>query len=105
MPTRASAGEYVHTIPSAAKGGKKQRRQRQTKGYRPGRKGAVPNNPIRVEYPMPIRLLIWMLTTILPCRCFAEDWTQWRGEDRAGLWQVDGLVESFPTASSLWTGL
>ncbi len=37
-------GEYVHTIPngsdSAKTGSKKQRRDRQTKGYRPGRKGA-----------------------------------------------------------------
>ncbi len=37
-------GEYVHTIPNgsaeAKAGGKKQRRDRQTKGYRPGRKGA-----------------------------------------------------------------
>ncbi len=40
-------GEYVHTIPNeteggseAKKGGKKQRRDRTTKGYRPGRKGA-----------------------------------------------------------------
>ncbi len=33
-------GEYVHTIPAGTQGGKKERRQRQTKGYRPGRKGA-----------------------------------------------------------------
>ena len=34
-------GEYVHTIPGgAANKNKKQRRQRSTRGYRPGRKGA-----------------------------------------------------------------
>ena len=37
-------GEYVHTIPNGSdskqRAGKKQRRDRGTKGYRPGRKGA-----------------------------------------------------------------
>jgi uncharacterized radical SAM protein YgiQ len=35
-------GEYVHTIPQSSQGkqSKKQRRDRSTKGYRPGRKGA-----------------------------------------------------------------
>lgn len=41
-------GEYVHTIGDGGarpkKGSKKQRRQRNTKGYRPGRKGAGPGD-------------------------------------------------------------
>ena len=26
----------------------------------------------------------------------AEDWRQWRGADRLGVWHEDGIVESFP---------
>ena len=26
----------------------------------------------------------------------ADDWRQWRGADRLGVWQEDGIIESFP---------
>ena len=28
----------------------------------------------------------------------AEDWPQWRGADRLGVWTEDRIVDSFPTA-------
>ncbi len=37
-------------------------------------------------------LAIWLGATALG----ADDWAQWRGTDRLGVWHEDGIIESFP---------
>jgi outer membrane protein assembly factor BamB len=34
---------------------------------------------------------------------FSEDWPQWRGHDRDGVWQEDGILERFPTDGLTYT--
>jgi outer membrane protein assembly factor BamB len=35
---------------------------------------------------------------LVVCAAGAEDWPQWRGKDRAGVWNEDGILDSFPAA-------
>ena len=41
--------------------------------------------------PLVVFLLAWGATPIL-----ADDWQQWRGADRLGVWHESGIIESFP---------
>ena len=41
-------------------------------------------------------LLAGVLATILPSLLVAEDWPQWRGAQRDGVWRESGAVESLP---------
>ena len=43
-----------------------------------------------------IRTLGIVLGLTLTVPALAEDWPQWRGVDRSGVWQEDGIVEQFP---------
>jgi len=36
----------------------------------------------------------FLLTCVLPAR--AEDWPEWRGKGRRGLWNESGIVDNFP---------
>ena len=42
------------------------------------------------------RLVIMGLCASLTTALLAEDWPQWRGVDRDGVWHVDGLVDELP---------
>ena len=43
------------------------------------------------------RYTAWLLFVILvPCISRADEWPQWRGPTRDGVWKEDGIVESFP---------
>ena len=37
-----------------------------------------------------------VLAFVLVAPLKAEDWAQWRGMDRLGIWTESGIVESFP---------
>ena len=39
-------------------------------------------------------MLLWLLVESLPVR--ADDWPQWRGPLRDGVWREDGVLEQFP---------
>ena len=39
-------------------------------------------------------VLVWML--LLGGDLLAEDWHQWRGVDRLGVWHETGIVDHFP---------
>ncbi len=43
-------------------------------------------------------LFIYLLTTFLLCAVFADDWPQWRGVNRDGVWKETGLLEKFDSA-------
>ena len=32
----------------------------------------------------------------------ADDWTQWRGQDRVGIWHETGIVEQLPERLAEW---
>ena len=40
-----------------------------------------------------VTLLIVVASTIYT---MGQDWSQWRGEDRQGIWHEDGIIERFP---------
>jgi outer membrane protein assembly factor BamB len=42
-----------------------------------------------------VAALAWWLS-LLPLGARAEDWPQWRGPNRAGVWHETGVMESFP---------
>ena len=39
---------------------------------------------------------VCLLVSVVAVDLQAEDWPQWRGEDRTGVWKDAGIVESFP---------
>ena len=39
-------------------------------------------------------LVVLLALTVLPCH--AEDWPQWRGPGRDGMWNAEGLLEKLP---------
>ena len=41
-------------------------------------------------------ILIWLGVLGLMCGARADDWPQWMGPDRDGVWHEDGIVECFP---------
>ena len=41
-------------------------------------------------------MLLWLLVASVPVR--ADDWPEWRGSLRDGVWREDGIVEQFPPA-------
>lgn len=50
--------------------------------------------------PTPTRLLIPLFLTVVggaAAPTEAEDWHQWRGIDRLGVWHETGIVERFPS--------
>ena len=42
------------------------------------------------------RFLLLVITVLLTPLASAEDWPEWRGEGRAGVWTETGIVETFP---------
>jgi len=46
-----------------------------------------------------MRRIVWMLLTLAGAACAqADDWPQWRGPQRDGVWRETGVVERFPAA-------
>jgi outer membrane protein assembly factor BamB len=41
-------------------------------------------------------LLLWFLPTIIPSRALADDWPQWLGPQRDGVWRETGILDKFP---------
>ena len=50
-----------------------------------------------------ISLLLWMLSLIAAGSSTAEDWPEWRGAGRLGIWTEDGIVEKFPEQGLRYT--
>lgn len=42
------------------------------------------------------RIVTIAFSAFLASTCYAEDWAQWRGPNRAGIWKAEGLVEKLP---------
>lgn len=51
-----------------------------------------------------IRGLVAVIGITVAAPVAAEDWPQWRGADRSGVWQEDGILEQFPEGGleSVW---
>ena len=49
------------------------------------------NQPVLRGIPL---ILLWLLVAGAPVR--ADDWPQWRGPMRDGVWREDGVLEQFP---------
>ena len=45
---------------------------------------------------VPTVLLMAGLALLVAPPSYAEDWTQWRGEERVGVWSETGIVEELP---------
>ena len=45
---------------------------------------------------MPVRLLIALIPLLLVGQVSGEDWPEWRGRGRLGVWTETGILESFP---------
>ena len=46
---------------------------------------------------MPLALVAFAVPLLAPCpTAFADDWPQWMGPRRDGVWREDGIVEKFP---------
>lgn len=41
--------------------------------------------------------VLWLLACVVTDRAMADDWPQWRGKDRNGVWSETGVVEAFET--------
>ena len=41
-------------------------------------------------------LLVGVFCVFVSIPVFGEDWRQWRGADRLGVWEEDGVIDSFP---------
>src|SRR5262249_38804568 len=52
----------------------------------------------KCEMPCPPRMLLAALTLpfLLPALLRADDWPQWRGPNRDGVWGENGILETFP---------
>jgi hypothetical protein len=50
----------------------------------------------------PIGYLVASLCAIAPS--LAEDWPEWRGRGRAGVWNESGIVDAFPAQGRPWPG-
>ena len=53
---------------------------------------------MRQQYPQikSIALIVGVVLTGLGTSVLADDWPQWRGLDRLGVWQETGIVEKLP---------
>jgi len=59
-----------------------------------------------MDYPVPTAVRIFQRTVFLPALAllgfagaiaWGDDWPQWRGPQRDGVWREDGILETFPT--------
>lgn len=50
----------------------------------------------RFRFPSPLILSILVFTTFPIAPAHADDWPQWRGPQRDGVWREDGILETFP---------
>jgi outer membrane protein assembly factor BamB len=48
------------------------------------------------------RLTVILLCAMLVSTASGEDWPQWRGVDRDGVWHTDGLVDELPDGQISW---
>ena len=54
---------------------------------------------------LPLRSVLWTCVAALaPMTAMADDWPQWRGPARDGVWRETGIVETFakPELVALW---
>ena len=56
---------------------------------------------IRLTRCVPVVSLVAGLVFLVAPPSHAEDWTQWRGEDRVGVWSETGIVEQLPATLKL----
>src|SRR5687767_9645852 len=42
-------------------------------------------------------VLVLSLALVLPCTLLADDWPQWLGPQRDGVWRETGILESLPS--------
>ena len=50
----------------------------------------------------------WMVLTVfsaVAAAALGDDWPQWRGPDRDGVWKETGLIEKFPPTRSRSGGM
>ena len=62
------------------------------KSFRKTGRGKLMVNHLALRF-IPL-MLLWLLVESVPVR--ADDWPQWRGPLRDGVWREDGILERFP---------
>ena len=55
----------------------------------------IANRPLRSSWPSIVRLVIAGLMILVAATAPADDWPQWRGPMRDGVWRETGIIERF----------